>query len=143
MWRGLEKSRSRQGLMRTGGLLPLKCAGCVCARPDKSLHLCGLVSRHCCPHFGRAASCSMLTEHTLNNVNSSVHHRILKKNKVTWSNCTAARITLPYTFYQANNDRSLKIHCLTNWIFLYTLAVHRLPSQTNDVRMSALSVRLS
>ncbi len=38
------------------------------------------------------------TVNTLNNVNSSVHHRILKENKVTWSNCTAARSTLPYTF---------------------------------------------
>ncbi len=30
----------------------------------------------------------------LDDVNSYVHHRILKKNKVTWSNCTAARNTL-------------------------------------------------
>ncbi len=34
---------------------------------------------------------------TLVNVHASVHHRILKKNTVTWSNCTAARSTLPYT----------------------------------------------
>ncbi len=33
---------------------------------------------------------------TLDDVNSYVHHRILKKIKVTWSNCTAARSTLPY-----------------------------------------------
>ena len=34
---------------------------------------------------------------TLVNINAYIHHRILKKNNVTWSNCTAACSTLPYT----------------------------------------------
>ncbi len=55
---------------------------------------------------------------TQDDVNSYVHHRILKKNKATWSNCTAARSTLPYTFCWQNPLRGL----------------------TNDVHMCAPSV---
>ena len=89
---------------------------------------------------------------TLVNVNASVHRRILKKNKVTWSNCTAARSTLPYILctYLKSPQSSCKSR---KWWVMWGLkmsTVHhfddttmRLPSQTNDVRMSALSVRMS
>ncbi len=51
---------------------------------------------------------------TLDDVNSYyTPYRILKKNKVTWSNCTAARSTLPYTFWwqRVKVRRSISCTC--------------------------------
>ncbi len=78
---------------------------------------------------------------TLDDVNSYVHHRILKKNKVTWSNCTAARCTLPYTFCWQRVKHQLFLLCPQSTIL--NDITRRLPSLTNDVRMRAPSVCMS
>ena len=78
-----------------------------------------------------------MPKHTLDDVNSYVHYWILKKTEVTWSNCTAARSTLPYTCGTKNVNPPKCQSTILNDI------TWRLPSQTNDVRMRAPSVRMS
>ena len=55
---------------------------------------------------------------TLVNVHAYVHHRILKKNKVTWSNCTAARNTLPYTLCRQRVKHLLMMYGCVHQVYV-------------------------